>query len=551
MQHALVAADDNTFWVRVEWTFCAMLVAFSFGQLVALYDGMIRPRWMLRNLPRPSGGHLPEGHLTEIRAAESGQALKLWHSLYGRVFFFNSIFGVSRISIADSRALRHILVEEAYNFPKSPLDRSFLGAFLGQGLLVAEGDTHLRQRRVVNPAFGTNQMKEFYPTMLERALKFCDDIVALLNCSPVLPMTIDLVQHTNAASLDILMAAGFGNDLGGKASDDQQQLIEVFKNYLEQNRGLGLTAGLRLMVPVLRYVPDPSKRSKVTRTAKETMKCISLRMIAQRRADMEALEAIGVVDTAYGKDILTLLIKANMAQGVKQRLSDEELIAQMSTFLFAGHETTATAINWATFQMVKYPPSQEALQKEVLNVSTDTPTYDELSSLPYLDAVVRETLRMSPPVVGTVRMAAKDTIIPLGEEIIDVNGRKMKELLIPRKCRIDVPNLTINTDPAIWGADAAEFRPERWLEVEKLPEGVMEVPSLAFPTFLAGPRACIGFRFAMLEMKVILFAIMRSVKFAAAVPVDDIESKTFMVSYPRVKSKPEAGAQLPVLASLA
>ncbi|KAF8319089.1 cytochrome P450 [Clavulina sp. PMI_390] len=517
MQHAPVSPDDSTFGVRVKWTIFAVLIVFSLSQLKALYDGIIRPGRMLRYLPRPSGGSILGGHFAMIRDAESGQALKLWHNLHGRVFFLNGIFGLPRVSITDTRALRYILLEETYNFPKSRLDQNFLGAFLGPGLLAVEGDTHKRQRRVVNPAFGANQMREFYPTMLERALKFRDETVELLNHSPIMPMTIDLVKHTNTASLDILMAAGFGDDLGGKAATEQKELIEVFKNYLEQNRALDLVAGLRLLVPILQYVPDWSKRTRVTRDARETMKRISLRMIAKRRLEMEAVQVAGAADAAQGKDILTLLMKANMAQGINQRLSDDELVAQMSTFLFAGHETTATAINWAIFHMIKYPPSQEALRNEALHVLTDTPTYDELSSLPYLDAVVRETLRMSPSVVGTVKIATEDTIVPLGEEIIDVNGRKIKELLIPRKCRIDVPNLTINTDPAIWGADAAEFRPERWLNVDKLPEGVMEVPSLAYPTFLVGPRACIGFRFAMLEMK----------------------------------SKPGAGAQLPVLASLA
>lgn len=86
-----------------------------------------------------------------------------------------------------------------------------------------------------------------------------------------------------------------------------------------------------------------------------------------------------------------------------------------------------------------------------------------------------------------------------------------------------------NLDSATWGPDAATFNPDRWLNNEKLPEGVMELPSVAFPTFLAGPRACIGWRFSFIEMKTILYSLVRVMKFELAVPVDDIEGRSLYV----------------------
>ena len=130
-----------------------------------------------------------------------------------------------------------------------------------------------------------------------------------------------------------------------------------------------------------------------------------------------------------------------------------------------------------------------------------------------------------------------------------------------------------NLDTATWGPDAMVFNPDRWLNSEKLPEGVMELPSVAFPSFLAGPRACIGWRFSFVEMKTILYSLVRVMKFELAVPVDDIEGRSLYVAFgsrfgfwmanhslstlivsvvmrPRVKSRREESWQLPVNVSL-
>ena len=83
-------------------------------------------------------------------------------------------------------------------------------------------------------------------------------------------------------------------------------------------------------------------------------------------------------------------------------------------------------------------------------------------------------------------------------------------LSIPKNTAIYIPMLAINTSTKVWGPTAKEFRPERWLEEKaSLPEGVMELPSVAFPTFLAGPRSCIGFRFSLLEYVAFTVLFMR------------------------------------------
>lgn len=95
---------------------------------------------------------------------------------------------------------------------------------------------------------------------------------------------------------------------------------------------------------------------------------------------------------------------------------------EVPTFLVAGHETTTTATTWALYALTQAPVVQAKLRQELMTVSTDNPTMDELNALPYLDAVVRETLRLHAPVTSTLRAAVKDDVIPLGTPITGKNG---------------------------------------------------------------------------------------------------------------------------------
>jgi hypothetical protein len=156
-------------------------------------------------------------------------------------------------------------------------------------------------------------------------------------------------------------------------------------------------------------------------------------------------------DKSMGRDLLTLLVKANMATDLpeSQRLSDDDVLARMfkvalllsfcfltiiststevPTFLVAGHETTSNAVTWALFALTQNISSQSKLREELLSLDTDTPTMDQLNALPYLDMVVREVLRIHAPVPSTIRVAMKDDVIPLSEPFVDKHGKMQYEI---------------------------------------------------------------------------------------------------------------------------
>ncbi|KAI5114800.1 hypothetical protein M0805_003828, partial [Coniferiporia weirii] len=112
-----------------------------------------------------------------------------------------------------------------------------------------------------------------------------------------------------------------------------------------------------------------------------------------------------------------------------------------------------------------------------------------------------------------------------------------------------IPILALNRTKAIWGADADEFNPDRW---ENLPEASKDIPGVwgNMMTFLGGARGCIGYRFALFEMKALLFTLLRTFEFELAVSAADFERRSFVVAHPYIKDQKDAGPQMPLIVKL-
>ena len=180
--------------------------------------------------------------------------------------------------------------------------------------------------------------------------------------------------------------------------------------------------------------------------------------------------------------------------------------------------TCSAAISWAIYGLCVCSDCQRKFHAEIRAVTTDAPTYDELNSLPLLDAVVRETLRTYPTAPAVFRVTVEDTVLPLSKPYVDEMGRSQTLILcakrefffssvlaqlvylacsVAKNTTIYIPILEINRNNDVWGPDGASFNSECWLRFE-VPEGAPEMPSVAMLCFLAGPRGCIGFRFAVM-----------------------------------------------------
>ncbi|KAJ7473689.1 cytochrome P450 monooxygenase [Mycena galericulata] len=502
-----------------------------------LYRELTSP---LRHMAGPPNPSFVLGNFKEI--ADDSQLMSKWRSEFGRTFRFKGLFSISELHTSDLKAVNHI-VNNSSIYRKAPQTRDVTKRLLGGGILSAELDNHKRQ----NQAFGPAQVRLLTEVFVEKAVQL-RDIWTLPVAQDNGAARIDVLDGLRRMTLDVIGEAGFHyqfNALDGKGKSNA--LNQVFTDLLHSPHAQ-LYAGFRVaqsIVPILKLLPVPG--TQLRKKALATMDSIGQQIVSNSKENLKASEG---EKTLHGqKDLLSVLLKSNLSTNLpeSQRMSDSEVISQIPTFFLAGHETTSSAVAWALYALSQNTAVQAKLREELFTLSTQNPTMEELNSLTYLENVVRETMRVHSPVVFTTRMAMEDDVLPLSKPYIDKEGNAHDNLPIAKGQIMHIPILAVNTDKETWGEDALEFRPERW---EHNPEGVYAVPGVwaNLFTFFAGPHNCIGFRFSLVEIKVLLFTLIRAFEFEPALQKGGIVAKTAgLIQRPTVVGDKTKGSSLPMI----
>ncbi|KAH9954761.1 cytochrome P450 [Russula dissimulans] len=510
----------------------------------------------LRDLPGPERAHWFKGNFVDVAEPDLIHLQEEWVRTYGHVLKYHTGLGSQKLLAVDPIAVSYIL-QNVDTFGKPDALRFSLGALTGKGLLFVEGSQHKKQRKVMNPAFGPVQVRKFTLLFLEKSVELREIWTNLLSESTRKDgkISLDAYKWLNKITLDIIGSAGFNYSFDSLNSPDEKQndFYEAIRSITVSPRDFSLI--LQIFFPLFRVIP--TRRTRILDRAFVTIRRMGSQIIQQRKAAVLAEHhsdgsgAVGKKDV-QGYDLLSLLIKSNIAADVPEsmRMDDSEILSQIPTFLIAGHETTSTAVSWTLFALSCHPAVQAKLRSELRTCQTDSPTMDQLQALPYLEGVVREALRLYPPVPSTNRMAVHDAEIPLQKPFKDKHGVLRSTIRVSKGDMMSIPIRLLNRSTEIWGEDANEFRPERW---EDLPEAVNGLPGVYghLMTFTAGAHACIGFRFSVMEIKALLFTLARRFEFESALPADEIIRHTAMVDRPVIASNPGAGPQLPLLIRLA
>ncbi|KAJ7778749.1 cytochrome P450 [Mycena maculata] len=497
-----------------------------------------------RHFPGPKSSSFLYGSFADIRKAESENNFlqEEWVQQYGPTIKYKAFFNLTRLYTTDTKALNHFLTNN-YIYQKPEPTRYHLGRIVGPGVLVAEGDAHRQQRKIMNPAFGAPQIRELTGIFVEKSLEL-RDILAFKAADAGGVVRVDIMTWLNKATLDIIGLAGFNYDFKALASQNTEstELGKAFATIFRDGATQSPLRLLRTFVPLLRLIP--SQIDAPRKAAQANMMKIGRQLLQGSKNEMAE---DGTFEKGRSRDLLSLLVRANTAKDIpaSQRLSEEDVLAQVPTFLVAGHETTSTGTTWALFALTQNIAAQTRLREELLTVPTDNPTMDELNALPYLDCVVRETMRVHAPVPATSRIATQDDVVPLTTPFTDLKGTVHETLRVKKGQTVTIPILVMNRDAGIWGPDAKEFKPERW-ESQAISNSIPGVWGHML-SFLGGPRACIGYRFSLVETKALLFTLVRAFEFELAVPVSDIGRRTSVVTRPVVRSEPKSGHQLPLI----
>jgi len=250
-------------------------------------------------------------------------------------------------------------------------------------------------------------------------------------------------------------------------------------------------------------------------------------------------EVVDGTNLKLHKDLLSRLLIAHSAG----KISKEELYAQISTFIITGNETSTQTLAFLIWELSRHPDVQERLREE-LKAFPGEPSYDDFQTkLPYLDAVLKETLRLYPGLPYMERVATKADVIPLREPVKLVDGKVVSELPISPGQVVLIPILSIQRMDSVY-KDGETFRPERWLDGSVAASARQYSGWAHMLVFSDGPRNCIGMRLGLLQIKVVLTYMMERFRF-----VDTHEDVTFRISSSLqawIADKPDLGPYLPV-----
>lgn len=403
---------------------------------------------------------------------------------------YPGVGGAERVLLLRPEALREVLVTQAYSgFQKPALNRQRLAMF-GNGLLVADLEEHRAQKKKMLPAFAPRHIRALGPLFWTKACELVD----VLEKETQELVDVELAQWTSRASLDIIGVAAWGKDFGALENPHTEVVSKYHRMFrgtprANQQAKLVYAVGLMVQLSTLKRFFPCEFFANLTEGTRAIHRAAAT-TIAERREKPS---------TAVHPDILTHAMSTGL-------FDDAALAGQMLNILAAGHETSSLAVTWSCYLLAKHPDVQAHLRAEVrasLPSPTDTAAAetvlaDTLESLPYLSAVLREALRIIPPAPVVRRSAFQNTSI-LGHPI-------------PAGTAIIGLYKYFNTLPEIWGPNAQDFHPDRWLDAEE-----HAVDNL-FTTFNIGPRSCIGEGFARLEIAALLAAIVGRFKVTLASP---------------------------------
>ncbi|KAI0760494.1 cytochrome P450 [Fomes fomentarius] len=479
----------------------------------------------LDNIPGPPrAGSFLYGNLRQILNEDGWDFIQDLTDSYPGVVRLSGPLGRRMLYVFDPTALHTIVVKDQYVFEQAAFVIKFNWLRFGPGLPATLGDPHRRQRKMLNPVFSISHMRRMIPIFNDVGHKApIYNRVSAQESS----IELDMLAWMTRTALELIGQAGLGHSFDPLVADSMDAFSRAVKSF---GPALVTMDHLRRLLPYIPDVGTPAMRAKLVemiphegvrnmKTFIDALRRQSLAVYRQKQRALEHGDEAVLKQVGEVKDVMSILMRANMAAAEEDRLPEEEIIAQISTFIFAAMDTTSNALSTTLLLLADHPEVQQKLRNEILEASGPEGQakfdHDTLVSLPYLDAVCRETLRLYAPVTQVFREARKDTVVPLSQPIRGVDGSMIHELLIPKDTTIGVGILSANRNKAIWGDDAMEWKPERWLA--PLPESVTQakVPGVYsnLMTFLGGGRSCIGFKFSQLEMKVVLCLLLAKFTF--------------------------------------
>ncbi|XP_009318309.1 PREDICTED: cytochrome P450 3A29-like [Pygoscelis adeliae] len=469
--------------VLPNFSFVTWLLLIVFLSLLLLYG--IWPFQAFKKLGIPGPRPLPFlGTLLEYRHGITNFDWMCFEK-YGKIW---GIFDGRQpvLIVLDLILIKNILVKECYTVFTNRRNSS-LNGILESAISVAEDEKWKRIRTVLSPTFTSGKLKEMFPIINHYGEKLVKNIEKKVANDEFITMK----DIFGAYSMDVVASTSFSVNIDSMSNPNDPFVtnIKEFLNFSFLNPVFILSVLFPFVIPVLEKMNVTIFSSK----AMDFFKGVFIKMKKERekgsstdRVDFLQL----MVDSQCSHDSS----KSAETDSYKS-LSDEEILAQALIFIFAGYETTSSTLSYISYNLATHPDVQQRLQDEIdANLPNKaTPTYNAIKQMEYLDMVVNESLRLYPPGSRLERICKK---------AVELNG-----VTIPKGMVVMIPAYVLHRDPEYW-PEPEEFRPERFSKESK-----DSIDPYTFLPFGAGPRNCIGMRFALLIMKVAIVVLLQNFSF--------------------------------------
>jgi len=378
-------------------------------------------------------------------------------------------------------------------------DYRTIQAFLGEGLVTSAGGKWKARRRLLTPAFHFKILDDFIDVYNKQA----EVLVSKLEPFADSGREFNIRNKISLCTLDVIMESSMGWELGAQSNEED--------SYVKSAMALEHLAMFRVPRPWLSsdFMFDLLGYGKIQRRHLEVFHGQSLaairrrkeRFFAQRKIETQSNEDANIIGFKKRRAFLDLMLEESMLSG--EKISDEELRQEVDTITFAGHDTTSTAAAFCLYFLGHHKDIQTRAYEEVMEVigEAEDITTLQLKELRYLEACLKEAMRLCPPVPIIGREALED---------LTIGGHH-----VPAGTTMLINMMLLHRDPKHF-PEPEEYRPERFLT-----EG--HRPPYAYVPFSAGPRNCIGQKFAWLMAKAIVAKVLRRFALSATVPLDRLD----------------------------
>ncbi|KAF9258814.1 cytochrome P450 [Marasmius fiardii PR-910] len=470
-----------------------------------------------------------EWELQRVRTLESLEAG--WLKQYGTAYRLPACYGEHMLAVADPRGLQHIFHKGAYRFKKPGDIQHISNKIFGPGVVTCQAEDHQRQRKILNPAFSAVQIRRFSSNFNTSVKSLIMKWQGELEANGGKIAEVDATKWLPDMVLDALGTSMFEYQFGALDGKESSELCDLIRDLFIDSRNptplkMLRSASYRFLPPFMTHIFDVFPTNEDKRFAHWLNR--------SQAVAGELVRMKGNGDDEKDNNLMGVLSRALHATSPDRQMDTREALSQM-------------ALNWLLYELARHPEDQMKVLQEIKAIRNKVGSDEEiaprdLDSMVYLNAIIKESLRLHPVVTELFREATVDEVIPLDYPVIDASGSVLSEILVVKGQRILADIAGYNTLKQVWGEDAEEWNPRRFID-NQTPTTLGVFGNLM--SFSGGVRSCIGWRFAVLEIQVVLVNLIETFSFEVPEGIE-VEQVRAGLATPLIKGDWAKGVTMPL-----